>query len=114
MKRARGVAAGRKIIPLIKEEKRHYERSQCERTTFFATRDRLYEGSVENISLGGVYVKSKHAFDPGEKITVAIPCQSNPHGEKLKAPFPDDEVKMKCVVVWKDPHGFGLQFVQSQ
>ena len=114
MKRAGSAGAKRKVIALVKEEKRQHLRSKCERVTFFATRDRLYEGFVKNISLGGVYIKSKDSFDPGEKITVAIPCQSNPYGEKLKAPFDDEEVKMKCAVVWKNPDGFGLRFVQPK
>ena len=95
-----------------KEEKRKHLRSKCERVTFFATRECLYEGHVKNISLGGVFIESKDAFDAGEKITVAIPCQSNPDGVKLKEPFADDEVKMKGVVVWKESGGFGLQFVR--
>ena len=114
MRRTGGIREKRKKIVPLREEKRRHMRSRCERVTFFATRERLYEGQVRNISLGGVYIESRDAFQPGEKITVAIPCPSNPYGEKLKEPYPDDEVKMKCVVVWKDPDGFGLQFVQPQ
>ncbi len=98
----------------VKEEKRKHSRSKCERITFFATHDHLYEGQVKNISLGGVYIASGKSFYPGEKITVAIPCPSNPDGHKLKEPYPDEEVKMKCVVVWKEPDGFGLRFVQPK
>jgi hypothetical protein len=104
----------RKKIQLVREEKRKHTRSQCERSTFFATRDQLYEGQVRNISLGGVYIQSNSSFDTGQKITVAIPCPSNPDGIKLKEPYEDEEVKMKCVVVWKDPKGFGLRFVQPK
>jgi hypothetical protein len=98
----------------VRKEKRKYSRSRCERITFFATQDHLYEGQVRNISLGGIYIASGNSFYPGEKITVAIPCPSNPDGKKLKEPYPDEEVKMKCVVVWKDPDGFGLRFVQPK
>ena len=97
-----------------REEKRKHLRSRCERVTFFATHDHLYEGQVRNISLGGIYIQSNNSFYPGEKITVAIPCPSNPDGEKLKEPYQDEEVKMKCVVVWKAPDGFGLRFVQPK
>ena len=98
----------------VKEEKRKHSRSTCERVTFFATHNHLYEGQVKNISLGGIYIASTNSFYPGEKITVAIPCPSNPDGQKLKDPYPDEEVKMKCVVVWKEPDGFGLRFVQPK
>ena len=95
-------------------EKRQHSRCDCQRVTFFATHDQLYEGLVRNISLGGVYIESNSSFYPGEKITVAIPCQSNPDGVMLKEPYPDEEVKMKCVVVWKDPDGFGLRFIHPK
>lgn len=114
MQRFGGTPDRRKNIRLVREEKRRHLRSRCERATFFATHDRLYEGEVRNISLGGVYIQSKRSFDPGEKITVAIPCPSNPDGVKLKEPYEDEEVKMKCVVVWKDPDGFGLRFIQPK
>ena len=96
-----------------RKEKRKHLRSRCERVTFYATRDRLYEGYVKNISLGGVYIQAPDALPPGEQITVAIPCRSNPDGVKLKAPYADEEVKMKCVVIWKDPSGFGSRFIRS-
>ena len=114
MKSSGGTKSERKAAAQVPEEKRHHSRCNCERVTFFATRDQLYEGFVKNISLGGVYIESNNSFYPGEKITVAIPCQSNPDGVKLKEPYPDEEVKMKCVVVWKDPDGFGLRFIHPK
>lgn len=114
MKIVGGAEHKQKRTEPVKKEKRKHLRSRCERVTFFATHDQLYEGYVKNISLGGVYIKSKNSFYPGEKITVAIPCQSNPKGEKLKEPFQDEEVKMKSVVVWKDPAGFGLRFTHPK
>ena len=101
-----------KLVRTRVEQRKHL-RTRCERVTFFATHDRLYEGYVKNISLGGVYIQARDVFAPGEKITVAIPCQSNPDGVKLKAPYADEEIKMKCVVIWKDPSGFGSRFIQS-
>ena len=114
MKSSGGAEDRQKRADQVKEEKRQHSRSTCERVTFFATHDQLYEGYVKNISLGGVYIESNNSFYPGEKITVAIPCQSNPEGVRLKEPYPDEEVKMKCVVVWKDPDGFGLRFIHPK
>ena len=113
MKRVGIAGAKRKVISLVKEKRQH-DRTECAKVTFFATQDRLYEGYVKNISLGGVYIESKDAFSLGETITVAIPCRSNPLGQKLKAPFEDEDVKMKCAVVWHGSDGIGLRFVQPQ
>ena len=95
-------------------EKRKHSRKVCDKTTFFATRHRLYEGFVKNISLGGVFVQSKDAFSPGEILTLAVPCDSNEEGSKLKEPFKDEDIKMKCKVIWNNPKGFGMAFMEPK
>ncbi len=98
----------------VNDEKRKHGRKACDKTTFFATRDKLYEGYVKNISLGGVFVQSVDAFFPGEILTLAVPCESNEGESKLKEPFKDEDVKMKCKVVWNHPEGFGVAFMESK
>jgi hypothetical protein len=96
----------------VNDEKRKHSRKACDKTTFFATRHKLHEGFVKNISLGGVFVQSADAFSPGEILTIAVPCESNEEGSKLKEPFKDEDVKMKCKVIWNNPEGFGLAFME--
>ena len=98
----------------VNDEKRKHNRKTCEKTTFFATRDKLFEGSVKNISLGGVFVQSTDAFSPGEILTLAVPCESNEEGNKLKEPFEDEDIKMKCKVIWNNPEGFGIAFMEPK
>jgi hypothetical protein len=98
----------------INNEKRKHSIKTCDKTTFFATRDRLYEGFVKNISLGGVFVQSADSFFPGEILTLAVPCESNDEGSKLKEPFNDEDIKMKCKVVWNNTEGFGMVFVEAK
>ena len=95
----------------VNDEKRKHNRKACDKTTFFATRNKLYEGFVKNISLGGVFVQSADAFSLGEILTLAVPCESNEEGGKLKEPFKDEDVKMKCKVIWNSPKGFGMAFM---
>ena len=96
----------------LNDEKRKHNRKACDKTTFFATRQKLYEGFVKNISLGGVFVQSADSFIPGEILTLAVPCESNAEGSKLKEPFKDDDIKMKCKVIWNNTEGFGMAFVE--
>jgi hypothetical protein len=97
-----------------KDERRKHRRKACDETTFFATRDKLYEGFVKNISFGGVFVESADAFFPGELLTLAVPCTTNEEGFKLKEPFNDEDVKMKCKVIWKNKDGFGIEFIEPK
>ena len=98
----------------VNDEKRKHSRKVCDKTTFFATRKKLFEGFVKNISLGGVYVQSADAFFPGEILTMAVPCESNAEGGKLQEPFNDEDVKMKCKVIWNNPEGFGIAFMEPK
>ncbi|MGD2272567.1 MAG: PilZ domain-containing protein [Desulfobacterales bacterium] len=97
----------------IKDDRRKHMRKDCDKTTFFSTRDHLHEGFVKNISLGGVFVESPDTFIPGEMLTLAVPCSTNDEGLKLQEPFNDEDVKMKCRVIWKNQNGIGLEFVKS-
>ena len=96
----------------LNDEKRKHNRKACGKTTFFATRQKLYEGFVKNISLGGVFVQSGDSFIPGEILTLAVPCESNAEGSKLKEPFEDEDIKMKCKVIWNNHEGFGMAFME--
>jgi Tfp pilus assembly protein PilZ len=106
--------ASQNVHNKVNDEKRKHSRMACDKTTFFASRDKLYEGFVKNISLGGVFVQSEDAFFPGEILTLAVPCESNEEGNKLKEPFKDEDVKMKCKVIWNNPGGFGMAFMEPK
>jgi len=97
-----------------KAEKRRHSRKACDKNTFFASRDRLYEGLVKNISFGGVFVESTKAFSEGDMLTLAVPCASNDEGLKLKEPFNDEDIKMKGKIIWKNQDGFGMEFIKAK
>ena len=98
----------------LNDEKRKHYRKACDKTTFFATRKKLYEGFVKNISLGGAYIQSADSFTPGEVLTLAVPCESNTDGSKLKEPFKDEDIKMKGKVIWNNTEGFGMAFLEPK
>jgi hypothetical protein len=93
-------------------DRREHKRKTCAKTTFFATKDKLFQGLVKNISFGGVYIESSDAFSPGDMLTLAVPCSSNEEGKKLKEPFNDEDVKMKCKVIWQNQGGIGMEFIK--
>lgn len=96
----------------VTRDRREHKRKICARTTFFATKDKLFEGLVKNISFGGVFIESSDAFTPKEMLTLAVPCSSNEKGKKLKEPFNDEDVKMKCKVIWQNQEGIGMEFIK--
>ncbi len=96
-----------------KGDRREHKRLDCERTTFFATKEKLFEGFVKNISLGGVFVQSSGGFFPGDVLTLAVPCASNEDGFKLKEPHNDQDIKMKGRVIWRNQEGFGMEFIKT-
>ena len=94
------------------EQRKHFRKS-VRHSTFFATRDHLYEGFVRNISLGGLFLESVDTLAPGDIVTLAVPCDTNDQGIKLKPPYNDEDLKMRCEVMWRDPQGFGLRFLKD-
>lgn len=96
----------------VTADRREHKRKICAKTTFFATKDKLFQGLVKNISFGGVYIESSDAFSPGDMLTLAVPCSSNEEGKKLKEPFNDEDVKMKCKVIWQNQGGIGMEFIK--
>ena len=96
-----------------REQRMHYRKS-VGRSTFFATKNQLYEGFVRNISLGGLFIESADALLPGDVVTLAIPCNTNDQGVKLKPPYKDEDLKVQCEVIWRDPAGFGLRFMKEE
>ncbi|MFZ7124723.1 MAG: PilZ domain-containing protein [Desulfobacterales bacterium] len=82
-----------------KIEKRRHVRTVCVEDTHLASKRRLFEGTILNLSKGGVYLKVRGHFAEGQKIVVA-------------GPFDEDgsEVKRYGKVVRTDGSGIGVEF----
>jgi hypothetical protein len=78
---------------------RKHTRKQYNKSTMFATRNGIFEGSIKNISASGVFMVAKSAFKAGQIITLSLPFKNG------------KEVKVKGEIVWTNDEGFGLKFL---
>lgn len=81
---------------------RVYVRKACSESTYFSANRKLYEGTIKNISDGGIYVQSKDRPRVGQEVIVAGPFEEG-----------GENVKRYGKVVWYDDNGFAIQFVSK-
>ena len=56
---------------------RLFKRLPVNYETTIMTKDGNFTGTMENISLGGFFLRINHMIEVGEKISVEIPLQNN-------------------------------------
>lgn len=83
------------------KEARIFARAPCSEDTHFAANRELFQGTIKNVSEGGIYVQTRQRFVVGQEVVVA-------------GPFGDDrqDVKRYGKVVWYDDGGIAVQFVR--
>ena len=83
-------------------ERRKDPRYPYSRYIFFATKNRFFQGDLENYSRHGLCIRSAQPLPVGEMITVALP-----HVE-------DADEKRKGMIVWCDAKGFGVELIRER
>ncbi|MFZ7125982.1 MAG: PilZ domain-containing protein [Desulfobacterales bacterium] len=78
-------------------------RIPCSEDTHFAANRKLFEGTVKNISTGGIYVESRDRPEVGQEVIVAGPLEASPGKEE----------KLYGTVVWSDEYGFAIRFIDK-
>lgn len=84
------------------KECRLHERVIIIENTHFMAKQRLYEGTIKNISKGGAYVETDGYFTVGQAITVAGPFEADGR-----------ECKQHGFIVRKDNRGIGVKFKKN-
>ena len=82
-----------------RKESRLHERVIIIEGTHFMAKQRLYEGTIKNISKGGAYIETDGFFNAGQAITVAGPFEADGR-----------ECKQHGFIVRKDNRGIGVKF----
>jgi len=82
------------------KEARIFARAPCSEDTHFSANRELFQGTIKNVSEGGIYVQTRKRFVVGQEVVVA-------------GPFGDDrqDVKRYGKVVWYDDSGIAVKFV---
>lgn len=84
------------------DSKRFHDRKKYEKEVVFVHRNRLYSGSLKNISLGGAYIETYcvNQFAPADIVTLNIPFSSG-----------RNNIKRQGRVRWLNNVGFAIEFI---
>lgn len=84
------------------DSRRIYERKKYEVEIVFFHANRLYAGSMKNISLGGAYIETYcvNQFSPEDIVTINIPSPSD-----------KNSVKRRGRIKWLNNSGFAIEFI---
>ena len=85
------------------QKARVYRRLPCSEDTLFAANRELFNGTIKNISQGGIYIQTKARFAIGQEVVVAGPFGAN-----------NAEVKRYGRIVRHESDGIGIQFVRRE
>ncbi len=86
------------------KEKRIHTRNVCYESTFYSTKDGLYEGIIRNRDkegIKGVFIATDEDLSIGEVVTVAI-----------SAPDEKGSKKLRGMIARKEPRGYAVQFTK--
>jgi hypothetical protein len=93
---------GQELAIKIKEYRRLHERKKYPAEIVFHHANRLYAGSLKDVSLGGAYVEtySVNQFTPRDIVTLSIPFSSG-----------QNNIKRRGSIKWLNNCGFGVEFI---
>ena len=80
-------------------EKRKKPRKESPMLLDFAVRDRVRQGFIHDISVGGVFIQTGESISVGQEILTIIPIPNSPKS-----------VRIKGSVVRNTPNGIGVKF----
>jgi len=84
------------------KDPRQYPRRQYHKSLLLSYKDQKYRAEFENISKGGVFIKSDIKFKAGKQVRVVIP------GSKIRK-----KLDLKGLIVRINTQGFGVKFVRK-
>ncbi len=84
------------------KERREYPRKACSAAVAGASWGPTFNGCIKNISAGGVFIETPHAFAVDEEIVLSFTL-----------PGQDEPIKIVGKIVWNVPGGVGIQFTDS-
>lgn len=85
----------------VKEKRLHPRKSRLVEVDF-VVQDRVYWGSIRNISTGGAYIETLDPFTSGQKIVLTFP-----------SPGSQEHLKKTGEIIWTDANGIGVKFKET-
>ena len=84
-----------------KTDSRRHRRKPYSKSVIFAVDNQILEGTSENLSISGTFIKSKKKFSIGQTIILSLPTRTK------------KRLKIKGEVVWSNQEGFGVKFLKN-
>jgi Tfp pilus assembly protein PilZ len=84
-----------------KIDSRKHQRKPYSKSVIFAVDNQILEGTSENISLSGIFIKTKDKFRIGQTIILSLPSKTK------------KRLKIKGEVAWSNHEGFGVKFLKN-
>jgi len=84
-----------------KIDSRKHLRKPYSKSVIFAVDNQILEGTSENISLSGIFIKTKDKFRIGQTIILSLPSKTK------------KRLKIKGEVAWSNHEGFGVKFLKN-
>jgi len=82
---------------------RQHARLDCIISVKYEFDNQTYEGTTENVSTGGVFIKTRDPVAIGQTVRIDIPIKKK---RKIK--------RLTGKVTWATRNGFGIQFIRSK
>ncbi|MGD8521523.1 MAG: PilZ domain-containing protein [Desulfobacterales bacterium] len=83
-------------------ELREHPRKKCSIPIKFAMQNKIHQGEIKDISLGGIFLKTANNVKVGQRLRLAIPIR-----KKGKV------IKRSGKIVWSNKVGVGIKFQQT-
>jgi len=84
-----------------KIDSRKHQRKPYSKSVIFAVDNQILEGTSGNISLSGIFIKTKEKFEVGQIIILSLPSKTK------------KRLKIKGEVAWSNRDGFGVKFLKN-
>jgi Tfp pilus assembly protein PilZ len=82
-------------------DSRKHQRKPYSKSVIFAVDNQILEGTSGNISLSGIFIKTKEKFEVGQIIILSLPSKTK------------KRLKIKGEVAWSNRDGFGVKFLKN-
>lgn len=84
-----------------KTDSRKQPRRPYSKSVIYAVNNQILEGTTQNISPSGIFIKANKKFKVGETVILSLPSKTK---EKLK---------IKGEIAWSSDEGFGVKFIKN-
>ena len=81
---------------------RKHPRKSYSKAIRFASRDKIFEGFLKNVSSAGVFIEAGESLTAGQILTFEVPLKKN------------QKANVKGEVVWSGKDGFGVKFLSIE